>query len=94
VAISRTGRVLDDRRLTPAAVRAILLRRCVEAGIARATPHDLRRTFVSRLLERGADFASVAALAGHASIETTRRYDRRGDDALRAAAALISEVWE
>jgi integrase len=94
VAISCAGRVLDDRRLTPAAVRAILLRRCVEAGIARATPHDLRRTFVSYLLDRGVDIARVATLAGHASTETTRRYDRRGDDALRAAAALISETWD
>jgi integrase len=94
VAISRTGRVLDDRRLTPEAMQRILLRRCVEAGIAAATPHDLRRTFVSYLLDAGADIARVATLAGHASVETTRRYDRRGDDALRAAAALISETWD
>jgi integrase len=94
VAISCAGRILDDRRLTPAAVRSILLRRCIEAGIPTATPHDMRRTFVSRLLDAGADIARVATLAGHASTETTRRYDRRGDDALRAAAALISDVWE
>jgi integrase len=94
VAISCAGRILDDRRLTPYAVGTILLRRCVEAGIARTTPHDMRRTFVSRLLDAGEDIANVATLAGHASIETTRRYDRRGDDALRRAAALISDVWD
>jgi integrase len=94
VAISRTGRVLDDRRLTPEAMQRILLRRCIEAGIPTATPHDMRRTFVSRLLEANVDIARVATLAGHASTDTTRRYDRRGDDALRAAAALISDVWD
>jgi site-specific recombinase XerD len=90
VAISRTGRLLDDRRLSPAAVRYILQHRCTEAGIAQATPHDLRRTFVSTLLDRGADIVTVAKLAGHASVDTTARYDRRGERAMREAADLIT----
>jgi integrase len=89
VAISRTGRALDDRRLTPAAVRAILLRRCVEAGIPAANPHDLRRTCISWLLDAGVDLATAARVAGHASVQTTARYDRRGDEALRAAAGRL-----
>jgi integrase len=90
IAISRTGRALDDRRLTPAAVRAILRRRCAEAGIAVANPHDLRRTFISELLGAGVDIATAARLAGHASVTTTARYDRRGDEALRAAADRLA----
>lgn len=92
VAISRTGRLLDDRRLTPAAVRGVLLARCAQAGITPATPHDLRRTFVSTLLDRGVDLATVARAAGHASVQTTARYDRRGDRALAAAAAVIGDL--
>jgi integrase len=89
VAISRTGRALDDRRLTPAAVRAILLRRCTDAGIPAANPHDLRRTCISWLLDAGVDLATAARVAGHASVQTTARYDRRGDEALRAAAGRL-----
>ncbi len=93
VAISRTGRPLADRRLTPAAVRAILRRRCAEAGIPAANPHDLRRTMISHLLDAGVDLATAARAAGHASVQTTARYDRRGDDALKAAADRLAGGW-
>lgn len=92
VAISRTGRVLADRRLTPAAVRYILLRRCVEAGIAPATPHDMRRTAISRLLDAGVDLATAAKVAGHANVQTTAGYDRRGERAVRAAGETLGEL--
>lgn len=92
VAISRTGRVLDDRRLTPAAVRSILLSRCAQAGVAPATPHDMRRTLISSLLDRGVDLATAARVAGHASTDTTARYDRRGERALQAAGAVAGDL--
>ena len=37
-------------------------------------PHTLRHTFVSRLVQRGKQFHDIATLAGHESIQTTRRY--------------------
>jgi integrase len=92
VAISRTGRPLDDRRLTPAAVRYVLLRRCAEAAVAPATPHDMRRTLISNLLDRGVDLATAARVAGHASTDTTAGYDRRGERALRAAGEAMGDV--
>lgn len=94
VAISRTGRVLADRRLTPAAVRSILLARCAQAGITPATPHDLRRTAISRLLDSGVDLATAARVAGHASVQTTAAYDRRGERALRAAGETLGDLGE
>ena len=90
VAISCADRCLVDRRLTPAAVRGILRRRCAEAGIDLANPHDLRRTMISRLLDAGLDIAAVARIAGHASVQTTARYDRRGDTVLSRAAELLA----
>lgn len=71
-----------------AAVYKLIRRAARRAGV-RCTPHDLRRTFVSRLLDNGADIATVKELAGHADIQTTARYDRRGERAKRAAAELL-----
>ena len=76
------------RRLSPQAVRAMLRRRAKQAGVPHLSPHDLRRTFAGDLLDAGADIATVAELMGHESIETTRRYDRRGERAKRAAIEL------
>jgi len=56
------------------------------AGIADCTPHDLRRTYISRLLRSGAKLPAVQRLAGHASINTTiKHYTAVNDEDLRAA---------
>lgn len=77
------------RRMTPDALYRRLQRLGGHAGIARFSPHDLRRSFVSDLLDAGADLAAVQALAGHRRPETTSRYDRRPDTARRRAATLL-----
>ena len=54
-----------------------------------ATPHDLRRTFATRLLDKGVDVSLVKTLMGHASVATTALYDRRGEESLREASSKI-----
>jgi len=86
--IHRSGKIFPTR-MTDQAILALLQRRAVGAGIRAFSPHDLRRTFISDLLDAGADIATVQKLAGHSNVQTTARYDRRGEVAKQRAASLL-----
>lgn len=83
------GGHLTIKPMTDQAVYNMLHKRAKQAGVDDFSPHDLRRTFVGDLLDAGADIAIVQKLAGHASPITTSRYDRRPEDAKRAATAKL-----
>ena len=89
LAVSKGGNVMHGHRLTPQAIYHLLQSRAQRAGVKSFTPHDLRRTFVSKLLNAGVDIAIVAKMAGHSNIQTTVRYDRRPEEAKQRAAKLL-----
>jgi site-specific recombinase XerD len=89
VAVNKSGRIVNYKNMTPKTIYKMLAKRANEAGVKSFSPHDMRRTFVSDLLDAGADITTVSKMAGHSSVTTTARYDRRPEEAKRKAASLL-----
>lgn len=75
----------SGRRLTTRSVGRLLEKHIAAAGLdRRTTPHTLRHSFATHLLDRGADIRSVQELLGHKSLVTTQIYTHLSTANLRA----------
>jgi site-specific recombinase XerD len=89
VSINKAGK-LGTARLTTQSIYRILNRRASEAGIEPLSPHDIRRTTATHLLDKGVDLATVQRMLGHRQLSTTIIYDKRGEKAKKQAAEVLS----
>lgn len=86
----RAGDDVTTNALTANGLAKILEYRRIESlWIEAFSPHDLRRTYASRLLEMNTDLNTVKELMGHASITTTQKYDHRDKKRLAKAGRDI-----
>nr|UVN17740.1 Tyrosine recombinase XerC [Xenorhabdus vietnamensis] len=83
---------VTGNKLGTSSIRFIFARllKNLNSNMKEFTPHDLRRTYASSLLENGEDIFTVKDALGHASVTTTQQYDKRGKKRLQEAAKRLT----
>ena len=76
--------------VTPEAVRTVFRKACKQIGLEKGfTPHTLRHSFATHLLENGTDLVTLQAMLGHSSIKTTSTYTHVRTDHIRKVTSPL-----
>ena len=90
VPVNRAQKILlREQRMADQSVHRMLQKRGEQAGVRSFSAQDLRRSFISGLLDEGVDIVTVQRLAGHCSVLTTQRYDRRSETSRQELARML-----
>ncbi|MCC6559631.1 MAG: site-specific integrase [Polyangiaceae bacterium] len=76
--------------LSDQGIYVIVRAAAARAGVGDVSPHDMRRTCITTLLDVGVDLSTAQQVAGHASPTTTARYDRGGERRKQRAGELLA----
>lgn len=86
--MTRGGRLLN-RGISDQTIQDVLARRVRQAGIAHASPHDGRRTFITDVNDASRDLVATAKIVGHSNINETAQYTRQTEEAKQRAVQSI-----